>query len=137
MSSSIIFHAGESVVISTDRTQSGRRFHAEGTFMGYEHNIDAGIGIVKIQTGQTFTVPTENIHRKKEHNEMKLPEIKNVYFNCPVTVVMWKDGTKTIVRCSENDAYDPEKGLAMAIIKKMSGNDNSFHKIFKKWIPVV
>ena len=62
-------------------------------------------------------------------------EIKNVYFNDPVTVVMWNDGTKTIVRCSENDFYDPEKGLAMAIIKKVYGNDNSFHKIFKKWLP--
>lgn len=61
--------------------------------------------------------------------------IKNVYFNDPVTVVMWNDGTKTIVRCSENDYYDPEKGLAMAIIKKVYGNDNSFHKIFKKWLP--
>ena len=62
-------------------------------------------------------------------------EIKNVYFNDPVTVVMWNDGTKTIVRCSENDFYDPEKGLAMAIVKKVYGNDNSFHKIFKKWLP--
>lgn len=62
-------------------------------------------------------------------------EIKNVYFNDPVTVVMWNDGTKTIVRCSENDFYDPEKGLAMAIVKKAYGNDNKFHKIFKKWIP--
>ena len=62
-------------------------------------------------------------------------EIKNVYFNDPVTVAIWNDGTKTIVRCSENDFYDPEKGLAMAIIKKVYGNDNSFHKIFKKWLP--
>lgn len=62
-------------------------------------------------------------------------EIKNVYFNDPVTVVMWNDGTKTIVRCSENDFYDPEKGLAMAIVKKAYGNDNKFHKVFKKWIP--
>lgn len=62
-------------------------------------------------------------------------EIKNVYFNDPVTVVIWKDGTKTIVRCSENDFYDPEKGLAMAIVKKAYGNDNRFHKIFKKWLP--
>lgn len=62
-------------------------------------------------------------------------EIKNVYFNDPVTVVMWNDGTKTIVRCSENDFYDPEKGLAMAIVKKAYGNDNKFHKIFKKWLP--
>lgn len=63
------------------------------------------------------------------------PEIKNAYFNDPVTVVMWNDGTKTIVRCSENDFYDPEKGLAMAIVKKAYGNDNKFHKIFKKWLP--
>ena len=62
-------------------------------------------------------------------------EIKNVYFNYPATVVIWNDGTKTIVRCSENDFYDPEKGLAMAIVKKVYGNDNSFHKAFKKWIP--
>ena len=62
-------------------------------------------------------------------------EIKNVYFNDPVTVAMWNDGTKTIVRCSENDFYDPEKGLAMAIVKKAYGNDNKFHKVFKKWIP--
>lgn len=76
------------------------------------------------------------IEIKKEKNAMpKIPEIKNVYFNDPCTVVIWEDKTKTIVRCSENDFYDPEKGLAMAIIKKISGNDNSFHKIFKKWVP--
>ena len=26
-----------------------------------------------------------------------------------------------------------EKGLAMAIAKKMAGNDNSFHKVFKQY----
>lgn len=61
--------------------------------------------------------------------------IKKVYFNDPVTVVIWEDGSKTIVRCSENDYYDAEKGLAMAIIKRFMGNDNSFHKVFKKWVP--
>lgn len=60
---------------------------------------------------------------------------EKVYFNDPVTVVIWNDGTKTIVRCSENDIYDPEKGLAMAFCKKMFGNDNTFKKHFKKWLP--
>ena len=77
--------------------------------------------------------PTMN--RKYKQNTINPLEIKNVYFNDPVTVVIWKDGTKTIVRCSENDFYDPEKGLAMAIVKKAYGNDSKFHKIFKKWIP--
>ncbi len=26
-----------------------------------------------------------------------------------------------------------EKGLAMAIVKKMAGNDNRFHKVFKQY----
>ena len=61
--------------------------------------------------------------------------IKNVYFNNPVTVVMWEDGTKTIVRCGDNDEYDPEKGLAMAISKKALGNKGNYYEQFKKWIP--
>ena len=76
-----------------------------------------------------------DMNHKCNRNTVNPLEIKNVYFNDPVTVVMWNDGTKTVVRCSENDFYDPEKGLAMAIVKKAYGNDNKFHKIFKKWIP--
>lgn len=79
-------------------------------------------------------VKTDMNHKCKQSAVNPL-EIKNVYFNYPVTVVIWNDGTKTIVRCSENDFYDPEKGLAMAIVKKAYGNDNKFHKVFKKWIP--
>lgn len=63
--------------------------------------------------------------------------IKNVYFNDPVTVVMWEDGTKTIVRCGENEEYDPEKGLAMAISKKALGNKGNYYEQFKKWIPSI
>lgn len=58
-----------------------------------------------------------------------------VHFSGPCTIVIWNDGTKTVVKCSENDIYDPEKGLAMAFAKKMFGNDNSFHKLFAKWLP--
>ena len=76
-----------------------------------------------------------DMNRKCNRSTANPLEIKNVYFNDPATVVIWNDGTKTIVRCSENDFYDPEKGLAMAIVKKVYGNDNRFHKIFKKWLP--
>lgn len=62
-----------------------------------------------------------------------LPKIRNVYFNNPVTVVIWADGTKTIVRC-ENEEYDPEKGLAMAISKKALGNKGRYFDTFKYWL---
>lgn len=59
--------------------------------------------------------------------------IRKVIFNDPATVVLWSDGTKTVVKCGPEDKFDTEKGLAMAIVKKMAGNDSSFHKVFKQY----
>ena len=100
--------------------------HEPITYMEY---MDA-----HITEPETSTIRSD-MNRKCKQNTINPLEIENVYFNDPVTVVMWNDGTKTIVRCSENDFYDPETGLAMAIVKKAYGNDNKFHKIFKKWLP--
>ena len=59
--------------------------------------------------------------------------IRKVIFNDPATIVLWSDGTKTVVKCGPEDTFDMEKGLAMAIVKKMAGNDNRFHKVFKQY----
>lgn len=62
-------------------------------------------------------------------------EIKDVIFSGPCTIVKWSDGDKTIVRC-ENEDFDREKGLAMAICKKMMGTNktkSNYNNIFKKW----
>lgn len=64
-----------------------------------------------------------------------LPNVKNVYFNKPVTVVLWDDGTKTIVRCQDGDTYSRETGLALCMAKKAMGNKSNFNDIFHKWIP--
>lgn len=48
--------------------------------------------------------------------------IKKVIFNAPATIVLWNDGTKTVVKCSEDDIFDPEKGLAFCFLKKLLGN---------------
>lgn len=64
-----------------------------------------------------------------------IPEIKNVIFNDPATIVFWEDGTKTVVKCQDGDEFDPEKGLAMAIAKKTYGNKGSYCNKLKKWLP--
>lgn len=61
--------------------------------------------------------------------------IKDVIFNDPAVIVLWDDGTKTVVKCSENDIFDPEKGLAMAISKKALGNQGNYYNTFKKYLP--
>ena len=63
------------------------------------------------------------------------PKIEKVIFNAPATIVLWSDNTKTVVKCQEDDIYDPEKGLAMAISKKYLGNKGNYCEVFKKWIP--
>lgn len=61
-----------------------------------------------------------------------IPEIKKVIFNDPATIVFWEDNTKTVVKCGEDETFDPEKGLAMAISKKALGNCGSYFETFKK-----
>ena len=63
-----------------------------------------------------------------------IPEIKNVIFNDPATIVFWEDGTKTVVKCQDGDEFDPEKGLAMAIVKRAYGNKGSYCNQLKKWL---
>ena len=62
------------------------------------------------------------------------PSILKVIFNDPATIVLWSDGTKTIVRCQEGDTFDPEKGLSMAITKKALGNTGNYYEEIKKWL---
>ena len=59
-----------------------------------------------------------------------IPSIINVIFNDPATIVIWSDGVKTIVKCQEGDTFDPEKGLAMAICKRMLGNKHDYYDLF-------
>ena len=62
-------------------------------------------------------------------------EISKVIFNPPATIVIWSDKTKTVVKCDEKESFDPEKGLAMAICKKVFNNQGNYYNIFKKWLP--
>lgn len=62
---------------------------------------------------------------EKTRFDMCKPTIKNVIFNDPATIVMWSDGTKTVVKCGENDIFDPEKGVAMCCMKKLLGTNKT------------
>lgn len=56
-------------------------------------------------------------------SEMRITDlIRKTVFRNPYTIIFWKNGTITKIKCNEADVYDPEKGLAMAIIKYYFGN---------------
>lgn len=61
-------------------------------------------------------------------------EIVKVIFNNPATIVFWADGKKTVVKCADNETFDEEKGLAMAISKRVLGNKGNYYNEFNKWL---
>lgn len=69
---------------------------------------------------------------KGSDDNFAVPEILDVIFNEPATIVFWADGTKTVVKAIY-DEFDPEKGLAMAIAKKALGNKGNYFNIIERW----
>lgn len=55
-------------------------------------------------------------------------EIENVICNPPATIIKWKDGTKTVVKCMEGDSYDKEKGFLYCIAKRHFQNTGINYK---------
>lgn len=94
-------------------------------------------GLVKAKRGKDYRFDAMNyslVLASPFFAQSKNPKIKRAIFNNPATIVYWTDGTKTVVKCSDGDTYSKESGLAMCFMKKMHGNDNGYHKVFKEFI---
>ena len=98
-----------------------------------------GDTMFKIPLNSVYGMMDKNCRRgdfTQMFNKDNIPEIRNVYFNDPLTCVIWTDGTKTFVKNADGDHnYDTEKALAMAISKKALGNKYNYYKEFEKWLP--
>ena len=107
---------------------------------GYIKESDKSSSANSEKTIADETEGGKNMNRKETTNKSnrKSPDfrgfIKKVKFNPPATIVFWTDNTKTVVKCNGED-YDPEKGLAMCISKKMLGDRGNYYEVFKKWLP--
>lgn len=63
----------------------------------------------------------------------KTPNIKQVIYSDPVTVVIWGDGTKTRSRCDEGDIYDELTGFMLCVFKKIV-TPKTMRKMFKDYV---
>lgn len=66
---------------------------------------------------------------------LRCEDIEKVIFNDPATVMLFKDGTKVVVKKKADEEWNPVIGLTMCMAKYVCGNDESFHKIIKKCLP--
>ena len=58
--------------------------------------------------------------------------ITKVIHNNPATIVFWNDGTKTVARIQDGEAYEPTTGLMVCVLKKLIGNDQT-QKLLNDW----
>lgn len=75
--------------------------------------------------------PEGVVHNKNEQENNKMPlkntsnfKYKKIICNKPATIILWGDGTKTVVKCSPDREYDPYSGVAICFMKKALGNKN-------------
>lgn len=71
-------------------------------------------------------------YKANQSKQNALPEAVRFHFCGPATVIEWSDGTKTVVKCGEDDIYDAEKGIALCIAKKVFGNTGKYYDVIKK-----
>ena len=83
---------------------------------------------------KTFREWQQNFdHNQKLHcANCKIPQIEQIIFNPPATIVKWQDGTKTIVKVSEGQTFDKETGVAACFMKKIFGNHSKFKREIEK-----
>ena len=127
---------------------------SQGQLIGYietvEKNMHDGLTRVILHTGHELTFLQGDLIAdrggnlsirygglnagKKSASAANTAAIKDVIFAPPATIIYWSDGSKTVVKCSEKDVFDPEKGLAMAIAKRCGGNKGGYYKEIQNWV---
>lgn len=76
--------------------------------------------------------------KPKDKTRLTEADVKTVIINPPATVIYWKDGSKTVVKCSDQDFDEgrmtPETGVVYAIAKKVLGNKGNYNDVLRRLV---
>lgn len=104
-------------------------------YQAMKDQLRKGCKLVPVGSGGAWAAMAYRATEKKSGDRpwgWGVPGIDKVIFSNPATIVFWSDGEKTVVKCQNGEAYDPEKGLAMAISKRALGNKGNYCNVFNK-----
>ena len=108
--------------------------YSDPDLIKYELNrIEREAKIIADTMYSDFPIIKSNFAKDFPTVEIIKPKVKKIIFNDPCTIVIWNDNTKTIVKCQKGDKFDEEKGLAIAMCKKLYGN-TEFGKLLDKYV---
>ena len=100
---------------------------------GYGHHV---LGVEKLKDKSENLVPMETVRRMEFSGQQRtLSSIDNVYVNGPATIIKWKDGGKTVVKASNLDTIDSEKGFLVAYFQGVTGLSKKKYSTLMKSLP--
>lgn len=115
-----VTHEGE----ITMGLRSGKTYLTE---IGKCKNKDNGFDSV------IYQMEKERKFAERGTDEMKNVDVKKIIFSGPKTIVLWTDGTKTIVSMSKDELrFDPEAAFCAAYTKKMFGSNSKIKRIIEQ-----
>lgn len=134
----IMLSIGTKVIVHTCKEYGGRltgkvgvvsqlypRAHKVGVSFDDAFNSESGTGV--------FWLPDKSVTPyAKATPILDTSDVRKVIFNENKTIVLWKDGTKTIVTCEEDDCFDPYAGFCAAVVKRVFGSTSNAKRILKK-----
>lgn len=109
----------------------------------YETTYTSPVTVIGISNKRPEDVRPKDVPYIREITEARIitgcprpdDSIHKVVFNEAkrTTVVVWDDGSHTSVKCSPNDTFDREKGLALCYMKRFFDNRSCFNETLKKY----
>lgn len=95
---------------------------------------DDAFGVVPRHSGRYLWDSTDRIDSASKAYEsiVRALAIDHIFYDDIATVVFWKDGTKTIVKCPEGTPYDEYTAFCVAVAKKFYGTNSAIKRVIKK-----
>lgn len=76
-----------------------------------EDEIDNDLNLIRM---------IEELEAEEQYDYLALEKI---IFNNPATIVIWADGTRTVVKACKEDKFDKGVGLKTALLQRVFGKD--------------
>ena len=79
---------------------------------------------------ESWTWIITNVTKKYVTEDQYTP--KKIIYRGDKTIVLWEDGTRTMVKCTKDDTFCEDHGFAMALAKKIFGSRGAYMDYVEK-----
>lgn len=100
--------------------------------VAHRYEVTRVPGIAEIVSGKPIPLAGEDGLKLMAYDFVNPLHVDRIIFSPPATIVFWKDGTKTVVKCAKGEPFSEYNGFAAALLKKVFGSNSAVKKIIQR-----